>query len=243
MLFSVVISYVLLTYTPDPLIKIFQGVSIIGIVVHELCHIIMCLITNTHIESISLVHRVKLDKPDKYFGYGGQVNVRDERISFLQGFLIGFAPLYLSFWLFFFLWGQISNPHIDFWFFLFYLFVMISIIFSAAPSFADLYLIPKSFYNDVRYSLYQIFLVIISIILVSGIIHNFNLAFFHEVFLYILIYIAYNIFKYGFKGIYYIMLNIRSNKMGVSRFRKRHYKDLTRRRRKPQFKKLKKFRD
>lgn len=241
MLFSVVISYVLLTYTPDPLIKIIQGLSIIGIVIHELCHILMCLITNTHIESVSLVKRVKMDKQDKQYGYMGEVDVKDKRISFLQAFLIGFAPLYLSFWLFFFLWTQISNPRIDFWLFFFYLFIMISISFSAAPSFADLALIPKAFYNDVRYSLYQIFLMLISIFLVLGITFTINLNSLHEIFSYIAIFITYNFFKYGFKGISYFIQNIHPDKMGVPRFRKRHYRDLTRRRRKPQFQKIKKF--
>jgi len=242
MLFSVVISYVLLTYTPDPLIKIIQGLSIIGIVIHELCHLLMCFITNTHIKSVSLVRRVKMDKQDKQYGYGGEVNVKEERISFLQGFLIGFAPLYFSFWLFFFLWGQISNPHIDIWLYFFYLFVMISISFSAAPSFADLVLIPKAFYSDVRYSLYQIFLVLISIFLVLGITYTFNLNSLHEIFSYVSIFLLYNFFKYGFKGINYFIQNISSDKMRPPRFKKRHYRDLTRRRRKPiQFRKFKKF--
>ncbi|MHA2282923.1 MAG: hypothetical protein ACXAC5_18935 [Promethearchaeota archaeon] len=241
MIFSVLISYVLLTYTPEPLIKIIQGLSIIGIVIHELCHIVMCIITNTHIESVSLVKRVKIDKPDKQYGYGGHVNIRDEHISFLQGFLTGFAPLYFSFWLFFFLWEQISNPQIEAWLFFVYLFVMISISFSAAPSFGDLALILKAFYNDVRYSLYQIFLVLISIFLVLGLTYSYSLNTLHEVFIYIFIFFAYNFFKYGFKGINYFIQNIHSDKKGSPRFRKRHYRDLTRRRRKPQFKKIKKF--
>jgi len=45
LLFPFLISYVPLTYTPDPLNKIVKALVIIGIVFHEVCHLLMCIIT------------------------------------------------------------------------------------------------------------------------------------------------------------------------------------------------------
>lgn len=118
---SVIVSYILLTYTPEQLMIVIQAISIIGVIIHELYHIFMCLITNTRIEKITLVKKIKTKKYGRKYGYGGEVRVREPCVTLLQALLIGFAPLFLSFWLFFFLWEQISNPSIDIGLFLFLL--------------------------------------------------------------------------------------------------------------------------
>ena len=232
-LFSVVISYILLTYTPEQLMVVIQGISIIGIIIHELCHILMCLITNTRIEKITLVKRMKNKKYGRKYGFGGEVRVRESNITFLQAFLIGLAPLFFSFWLFFFLWGQISNPSIDVGLFYIYLFVMISIVFSSAPSFADLAMIPKAFQTDVRYSLYQILLLILSMFITWLVVISYEIHVIHEVFLYITIMGVYYGLKYGFKGFGNIIDLIKARNSNFRRPRKVKIKKFTRRRLKP----------
>lgn len=232
-LFSVVVSYVLLTYTPEQLMIVIQGISIVGIIIHELCHIFMCLITNTRIEKITLVKRMKNKKYGRKYGYGGEVRVRELNVTFLQAFLIGLAPLFFSCWLFFFLWGQISNPSIDVGLFYLYLFVMISIVFSSAPSFADLAMIPKAFQTDVRYSFYQILLLALSMFTTWLVIISYEIHVIHEVFTYITIIGVYYGLKYGFKGLGNIIYLIKTKTGNFRCPRKVKIKSFTRRRHKP----------
>ena len=72
---SVIGSYILLTYTPEQLIVVIQAISIIGVIIHELCHIFMCLITNTRIEKITLVKKVETKKYGRTYGYGREVRL------------------------------------------------------------------------------------------------------------------------------------------------------------------------
>ena len=185
--FSGVISYLLLNKTPSPINKVVQFLAIIGIIIHELCHLCMCIITNTPIKEITLIGREKLE--DQKVTYYGKIELDGKKtVSFMQSIVIGFAPLYLSFWLFFFLWELIINPEIEMCLFFIYLFVMVSIVLAAAPSMADLSQIPLSFRSDIRYSLYQIFLVILSILLLFFIVLWYEISFFHEIFYYVLKY-------------------------------------------------------
>lgn len=233
MLFSVIISYIILNYTPEQLLVIVQAISIIGVIIHELCHLFMCIITNTHVEKVTLVKRMKNNKYEGKHGFGGEVKISEHNISFLQALLIGLAPLFLSFWLFFFLWEQVSNPSIDAWLFFFYLFVMISIVLSSAPSFADLAMIPKAFQNDINYSFYQILLLILSVFLTWTVVVVHDIHVIHEIFCYITIMGVYYGLKYGFKGIGNIFYLIYEKRRNFRRPRKFKNKKFTRRRLKP----------
>jgi len=121
--------------------------------------------------------------------------------AILQALLIGFAPLYLSFWFFFFLWEQLKNPSLEVVIFYLYIFIMVSLVLSAAPSLADLFAIFGSFQFDWRYSLYQIGLLLLSIGTVWFIVIYFQIVVFHEILTYILILLGYHVYKYGFKGL------------------------------------------
>ncbi len=233
LLFSLVISYILLTYTPEPIAILVRGLSIVGIVIHELCHLLMCLLTNAPISKVSLVRRTKIKDPNQRFVYGGAIKVEESNFTLLQALLICFAPLYFSFWLFFFLLEQISNPDISALFFFVYLFLMISISLAAAPSFPDLAVIPKAFQNDVDHSFYQILLIILSIGSVWFAVNLNEIFIFHEIFMYILIMIAYNCLKYGFRGLGYVFNWIKSmrriashrpSEINIRQFTRRRYK-------------------
>jgi len=153
------------------------------------------------VKRVNLIEKIKFEGNDAIYKYTGNVEVaEDKRLSFLQAVLISLAPVYISFWLFFFLWDQILNPNLEIWLCFVYIFIMFSIILAAAPSIADIANIPKAFTNDICYSMYQIFLLILSIILLLVLVAEYNLSYFHEIVHYILIMVFYYFFKYSFRG-------------------------------------------
>jgi len=237
LLFSFLISYVLFTYTPSPLNKIVKALAIIGIIFHEVCHLLMCIITGARIEKINLLDRAEnKDKESKIkygkYQYFGSIKIRENRkLTFLQAVLISLAPLVLSFWLFFYLWELILDPQINIFLFFFAVFIMVSIVLAAAPSLADVICIPSAFKQDPHYSLYQIFLSALSIITVWILVNKYQLSFIHEAITYALIMLLYYVFKYAFRGISLIYTNRSgNNSLGD---RKLNYKRYTRRRFKP----------
>jgi hypothetical protein len=233
LLFSVVISYLLLTYTPDPLNKVIRALAIVGIIIHEVCHIVMCIITNTRVKKIRLLEKISDPKKKEKFDYQGHVTIKDDaKLTLLQAFLISFAPLYISFWIFFYLLEQILNAHIELWLFFVYIVIMISIMLYAAPSFVDLKCIPQAYKDDPRYSNYQIFLLVLSILSVWVITLTYNFTYFHEVLIYIFIMIVYYLLKYSFRGINAIIQHIylRGDSSSTEKIK---YKTFTRNRHKP----------
>jgi hypothetical protein len=231
-IFSFFISHLLLKYTPDPFNKLVKSMAILGIIIHELCHIVMCLLTNTHIEKIRLLAKDENKEMRGKFDYFGNITVKGgNRLTFLQALLISLAPLMFSFWLFFYLWDLIFNPELNMMLFFLYLFVMISIVLAAAPSFADLISIPKAIQQDPHYSLYQAILLSLSIIAVWILALVFQLSFVHEFITYILIMIFYYAFKYSFRGINELFqtlrlrnVNLLSNQIPYGLFTRRRFK-------------------
>jgi hypothetical protein len=227
---SIIMSYILLKFAPNPIDKFFQALAVVGIVIHELSHALMCVLTNTHIRTIKILKRAD---PESKFGlkYGGRVDLKDYvKLTFLQALLIGLAPLYISFWLFFFLWEQIQNPTLDVVVFYVYLFVMISLVLSAAPSFADVVNIFGAFYFDWRYSLYQICLLLLSIGTVWLVITSYRIQVFHEIITYIAILIGYYGFKVGAMGLKSTYLHFVRKRKGNFYTRNIKSRSMTRRR-------------
>ena len=199
--FSVVMSYVLLVVAPEPLNKFFQVLAVLGIVIHELCHALVCLLTDTRIRTMKILEQS--DNKSKFgLKYGGRIELKElNKLTFLQALLIGFAPLYISFWLFFFLLEQLKNPSLEVVIFYLYIFIMVSLVLSAAPSLADLLAIFGSFQFDWRHSLYQICLLLLSIWTVWFGVTYFQFEVFHEILTYLLILAGYYVYKYGFRGL------------------------------------------
>lgn len=232
MAFSVIISYILIKYTSGPFLKIVKALAVIGIVIHELSHLLMCVIMHAPIENVSLIKKIESEKSE-VVRYYGVVDVQKNRVSFLQAFLISFAPLYLSFWLFFSLLNFLIYNQFSALIFFVCFFTMISLTLSAAPSFADLAIIPKAFQNDTNHSLCQILLIIFSVFTTWLLLVAYNLQFIHEIFIYLVIAGFYFTFKYGFKFtrniLHYFYQNSIENyrqpkKIRFKRFTRHHYK-------------------
>lgn len=201
LLFSILVSYLLLKYVPEPFKKIFVGFMIVGIIIHELFHLLMCLITNTPVERVNLLEKIKSGEGSGYIKYEfyGSVSInRDKEISFLQAILVAVAPLFFSFWIFFLLLHQVIHPVNEIIFFV-CLFFVLSIMFSAAPSSTDISCIPRAFRDNPKYSTYQILLLLLSILLVWLLIPILKLPIIHETILYLFIMLFYYLLKYGIK--------------------------------------------
>ena len=160
----------------------------------------MCLITNTPVESVKLLEKIKNEGPGyKTYEFNGRVTIKkDKGMSFLQAVLVGVAPLFFSFWLFFLLLDKVIHPINEIIFFT-SLFIVLSIMFSAAPSSEDLKCIPRAFSENMGYSMYQILLLILSVLLVWLIIPVLKQPYFYEIIIYLLIGIFFYVWKYGIK--------------------------------------------
>ena len=201
LLVSLVLSAVFFNVEYKPLKIAVQVVAIIGVIVHEISHVLMCIVTNTKINNITLLKKVENERPSNKI-YGGQVNIQpDPRISFLQALVVGLAPLFISFWIFFFLLSELFNPNIIDIVAIFYVFLMVSLLLGAAPSTGDLSQIASAFTYDIGYTFYQIFLVVISIFSVWIIITAEQIPIIHEIVNYIFILLIYYAFKYSFIGV------------------------------------------
>jgi hypothetical protein len=201
LLVSLVLSVVFFNVEYKPLKIAVQAVAIVGIIVHEISHVLMCVVTNTKINSVTLLKKVENEQPSNKI-YGGQVNIQpDPRISFLQALVVGLAPLFISFWFFFFLLSELSNPNITDFMAIFYVFLMVSLLLGAAPSTADLSQIASAFTYDTAYSIYQLLLLVISIFSVWIIITAQQIPIIHEIINYIFILLIYYAFKYSFIGV------------------------------------------
>ncbi len=203
LLFSIVVSYFLLKYVPGTFKKVVIGFMVVGIIIHELFHLLMCLITNTPVERVNLLERIKSEEHPGYkvYEFSGSVTVnRSKGISFLQAVLVAVAPLFFSFWIFFLLLHQVIHPTNEIIFFI-CLFIVLSIMFSAAPSSADILCIPRAFRDNPSYSVYQILLLFLSILLVWLLIPFLEFLTIHETILYLSIMLFYYLLKYGFKAV------------------------------------------
>ena len=123
-IFSNLLSYCLLNRTSGAVSFCFHVLVVPAIMFHEFCHVIMCLLTNTHVEKASLLSIRKVQGGGGNYSMSGQVRINGNRTTFLKTFLIGLAPLYILFWIFFFVWDQLKNPNLEYGFALYYVYLM-----------------------------------------------------------------------------------------------------------------------
>ncbi|MHA1500117.1 MAG: hypothetical protein ACTSRT_21535 [Promethearchaeota archaeon] len=197
-IFSNILSYCLLNRTSGAVSFFFHVLIVPAIMFHEFCHVIMCLLTNTHVEKASLLSIRKVQGSGGNYSMSGQVRINGNRTTFLKTLLIGLAPLYILFWIFFFVWDQLKNPNLEYGFALYYVYLMFCATLAAGPSFQDLTTILTSFRYDVKYSFYQIFLVFISIGTTVLVIDVNQLVFIHEIYIYAIITFFYFVYKFSF---------------------------------------------
>ena len=198
---SLVLSVLFFRIEFKPLKIVVQVVAIIGVVIHEISHVLMCLVTHTKIDSVVLLKKVE-NRGLNNKVYGGEVNIQPgPRLCFLQALVVGLAPLFISFWIFFFLLHEFYNPNTTELLAALYIFIMISLILGSAPSKGDWTQIASAFAYDIEYTLYQLFLATISIFSVWYIVATMQIPVIHEIINYVFIFIGYYLLKYSFKGV------------------------------------------
>ena len=202
---SIAISNLLLRSDTGPFRSILMRLSYIGVLIHELSHFVINLAVGIIPRGIEVRYRIKeTGAPNPH----GSVTSSPKR-KFLQAFLICLAPLYISTWLIFWSLAIAFNAlyapliRILAGFFCFSLFL------GAAPSNTDFKNIFRAFEKDPSYSIYQISLVLISILLNWAIISFYNITLMLDVYYYVVIMITYYLLKYGVVGIDKIIENLR----------------------------------
>ncbi|MFW9880679.1 MAG: hypothetical protein ACFFG0_47030 [Candidatus Thorarchaeota archaeon] len=179
----------------------------VGVIFHELSHRLMCAITGVPAHNIRVKYRNEYsDQPNPH----GSITPKQEyQITLLQGFLVAFAPLLFGTWIIYFLIKVAFNSFFDPLMRIIAAIWAISVLLTCSPSRADLSFIKFGYQNDPQHGQYQIFLVILSFIIIWVIVGMYTITFSYEFFYYFLIVFCYIILKYSF-----ISIRIIANKIG-----------------------------
>ncbi len=225
--FSAVISHILLNYSSGLVFKIINIFFILSIIFHGLFHRLMWIATRPHIKDAVLLRKKEAER-NRDGQYWGGVYLKTNKVTFVQAFIVGFAPIYLSFWSFVPLLDVVVNSQLNLVILILFWYIIISLFLSATPSSADLTIIYDGFKNDIPKSLYQILLITFSILITWNLSYFFHLQFPHEIFDYLLIVAFYFIFKRGFKIIRHKLSSINVKKHEFSSLSKSIFKKFAR---------------
>jgi len=199
--------------------------SFVGVAVHEISHYIMNLAVGIVPEKIEINWRDKETHQRSPQGL-----VRSKPRSLLQAVVICLAPLYISTWLFFLSLQVAANTHVHPILRITAIFFCVSLIIGAAPSNADFNNIPKAFRKDPHNSLYQIFLILLSGVILWIIILYTQIVFILDIFYYLAIIGLYLLLRFSFLGVSRGINELQSrnfrkpSKVRLRRFTRTHYK-------------------
>ncbi len=226
---SYFITRFLFRHAPGPFKPIINALCFVGVIIHELSHFIMCLLVGIRPKSISVNLRSKYTNT---VAPSGSVFLDPHGYTFLQALLISLAPALFSTWLFFWSFDVVFASEIEPFIRILAGLFCLTLFLGAAPSKQDLKNIGLVFRNDPRYSLYQIFLVLLSGLVVWTIIIFYGILLVLDIIYYILVGIGYVILKYSFIGLNRLLYSIMSKDNGTNQ-PKVKYRKFMRRRFKP----------
>jgi len=179
----------------------FNALAFVGVFVHEMAHYTLGTIFGAKPGKV----RVKYRSGDKsrVAPHGSMSNPKFERYSLLQTFAISFGPLLVSTLLFMFCLDVIFHIQTELWVNVVVAFFSFSLIFGSKPSGKDVKLIGMSFQIDPRYSVYQIFLIVLSGMLIWLFVDLYYLVLPFEVLYYIEYFVVLTAFYFGLKGAFW----------------------------------------
>jgi hypothetical protein len=199
----------------------------IGVIFHEISHYLMSLAVGKMPEKMKIEwHKGKNGERSAQ----GSVSL-EKPPSFLQAVVIALGPLYISTWFIFLFWfGIILNPVFDPVIKTIAVFVIISLFLGASPSTGDLRYVTNSFRKSPTYSWYQIFLIILSGVILWMILLFTQITFFLDFFYYLAIAGIYLILKFSLIGLRSLTIRLQSRnfkkpeKIRFNHFSRKHYK-------------------
>jgi hypothetical protein len=184
----------------------FDVIAFVGVVVHEVAHYTIGVLVGAKRGKFRVKFRNRQTKEVSPHGSVG--NPEFERHSFIQTFMISFAPLLVSTFLFMFCLDIILHVQTEVWAKVIALVFCISLLIGSEPSGQDVRLVGMTFNNNPRYSLYQIFLVIISGILVWIYVDIYFIPLPFEFLYYIEYFIFVTLFYYILRFIFWIFAKL-----------------------------------
>lgn len=204
--------------------KIFHIFGFIGIMVHELSHYMMCLLTGVKVEKAGII-----PERDEKGGLHGYISPGDS--SFLQTILISFAPLVIGTYLIAFLLQFVLIVYINILLVILSFFLILSILIAISPSPQDIRTIFIAASDNKKYTAFQVALASICVFLSYFIMIFFNfLLFDYLITLFLFTMGTYYSFKYSGIGILALNRAIMSNIRNIKHTRyktikKRRYKE------------------
>ncbi|MFX1501152.1 MAG: hypothetical protein ACFFDH_09345 [Promethearchaeota archaeon] len=227
LIISLVMSSFLLSDRAGMVKPIAWRLFYIGVIFHELSHAGMSLVVGR----VPNEFKVKWRHEKKgYRDPHGSVKL-EKPPSFLQAIVIALGPLYISTWLIFGLvFGIIFNPVFNPVVKTISIFLVLSLLLTAAPSGGDIRYISQAFNTAPAYSCYQILLISLSMVGLWVFLMITHITFFLDVFYYLAIAGIYLTLKFSFIGIRKLVLWVQSanfkkpKKVRFSRFSRKHYK-------------------
>ena len=160
-------------------------VLFIGVIIHELAHACTMLCVGIVPKSFAIRYRSPYSGRAAPHGGVGYKDSDDLKLTFMQGLLVSLAPLFSSTFIFLFMLDIIFNTDSPVIIKVIAVIIMISVIIGSYPSNADLNGLMGNFSNRPAYSLYQIGLIVLSVLIVVFAVDLTFLKFSFEVIYYI----------------------------------------------------------
>lgn len=225
------------TYTPG-IKTILDIMRFVGVVVHELAHYTLGILFGVKVGKFKVKYRS--EQTHRVAPHGSVEDPEFHRNSFIQSFMMSFAPLFVSTFLLMFCLDIIFHIQTEIWIKILAILFGVSLLMGSKPSRQDVRCVGLSFKINPRYSLYQISLILISGLLVWVYIDLFFISLPFEVLYYIEYFIFLALFYFGFKSAFWVVgkiINGIASKAGKGV--NSSPKFLTRKRRLKEFKKQK----
>ncbi len=184
-----------------PFKTIFCGLGLVGVLVNELSHKIMCILCRVPSEDFTVRYWNDLGRVSP----NGHVRLKEgEKISFMQSVLISLAPLMACTWLFIWAIGFAFDVSQIGWYRILAGFACVSVLIGAQPSHADFSQISAGYGKDPSYATYQALLVLISCLITYFLLVVVYKTEYHEAVNYLAIGLVYAVLKYSLMGINYL---------------------------------------
>ena len=180
---------------------VFNVIAFVGVFVHEVAHYTVAVLLGVKPGKFRVKFRSKTG--EGVAPHGSIENPESERNSLLQTFAVGFAPMLVSTFLFMFCLDVIFNIQTEL------LVKVVAVIFAGSllvglePSGQDVKVIGYSFKNDPRYSVYQIFLLVLSGVLVWLFVDLYFFVLPFEVLYYIAYFMVLTLTYFVIKGVFW----------------------------------------